>query len=79
MKLWLSGDGSEGDDESGSGNDYDQSGSGFDEDFFTSNEVTSGKPTDTESESAGLGHRTIDTPHHRLVCLLTVVTLLWLR
>jgi len=78
--VWFVGDGSEGDDESGSGNDYDQSGSGFDEDFFTSNDVTSRKPADSDSESAALGHRTIDTRYNRFIfSLLSVVVLVSLR
>ena len=74
-------DGSDDDVESGSGNEYDdQSGSGFDEDFFTSDDVTSRRPPAADSrddkQSAGLGHRTIDQRYACVISLMILVVLL---
>ena len=74
-KLCLVDDGSDDDAESGSGSDYGgQSGSGFDEDFFTSDDVTSRKPaTDNDKKSSALGHRTTDKRYSWLVGIIAVV------
>jgi len=79
LYVRLVDDGSDDDVESGSGNEYyDQSGSGFDEDFFTTDDVTSRRPPASDSsdrEPKSLGHWTRYNWHCLSSLIISVVLL----